>query len=211
MNDETKSALMAFMDGELSTLSARRMASRLEQETALRDAWEAQYRVSFLLHARGMGGVLASPDFADRVQQAIAAELPALPRGRRVAHWWGWSSVAAVSLLSVSLLVFTPWQDGASTGTKELGVAPAAALNQPVAEHFHLRPVRFATSSGPLLHADVTIQRDIQRIWRPAPERYLPGSSAQVAGFSSASAGLLPVSYRSQEGIYAGLDAAYHH
>jgi len=211
MNDETKSALMAFMDGELSTLSARRMASRLEQETALRDVWEAQYRVSFLLRARGTGAVLASPGFADRVQAAIAAEVPALPRGRRAAHWWGWSSVAAVSLLSVSLFVFTPWRDSVSPVAKEQAVVSAAALAQPAAEHFHLRPVRFTTSSAPLLHADLTIQRDIQRIWRPAPERYLSGSSARIAGFSSASAGLLPVDYRAQEGIYAGLDTAYHH
>ncbi|MEY2342015.1 sigma-E factor negative regulatory protein [Acidithiobacillus sp. IBUN Pt1247-S3] len=206
MNDETKSALMAFMDGELSTFSARRMATRLEQEPALRDAWETQYRVSFLLQQGRMGAALASPDFAARVQQAIAAETPQAPRVRRnAAHRWGWSSVAAVSLLTASLFVLTPpWQEDSQSSSAPTAAAPAAVASI-AGEHFTLRPVRFAVPTGPLVRADVTIQRDIQRIWRPTPERYLGWSQEGNVSFSQYPAtGLLPVAFRSQEGIYPG-------
>ena len=211
MNDETKSALLAFMDGELSTLSARRMAGRLEQEPALRDAWETQYRVSFLLQQGRVGAALASPGFAARVQQAIAAEIPQAQRTRRsAANRWGWSSVAAVTLLSASLFVLAPWQGGGESGS-----APAAASPATVAgiagEHFALRPVRFSVPAGSLVRADVTIQRDIQRIWRPTPERYRSWARAGNVSFSQYPAvGLLPVAFRSQEGIYPGSDAYQH-
>ncbi|MDD3760726.1 MAG: sigma-E factor negative regulatory protein [Acidithiobacillus sp.] len=209
MNDETKSALMAFMDGELGTLSARRMAVRLEHEPALRDAWETQYRVSFLLQQGRVGAALASPDFAARVQQAIAAELPQGQRTRRsAAQKWGWSSIAAVTLLSASLFVLAPWQSGSPTSSSVSASSPSVDVSR---QPFALRPVRFSVTSGPLLHADDTIQRDIQRIWRPAPERYLAWTQSSHRSFSeNPAAGLLPVGFRSDEGIYPGIDTYQH-
>lgn len=209
MNDETKSALMAFMDGELGTLSARRMAVRLEHEPALRDAWETQYRVSFLLQQGRVGAALASPDFAARVQQAIAAELPQDQRIRRsAAQKWGWSSIAAVTLLSASLFVLAPWQSGSPTSSSVSASSPSVDVSR---QPFALRPVRFSVTSGPLLHADDTIQRDIQRIWRPAPERYLAWTQSSHRSFSeNPAAGLLPVGFRSDEGIYPGIDTYQH-
>ncbi len=210
MNDETKSALMAFMDGELGTLSARRMANRLEQEAALRDAWETQYRVSFLLQQGRVGAALARPGFAARVQEAIAAEMPQVQGVRRGgSHWLGWSSVAAVTVLSASLFVFTPWHGGSPVGNAA-AVVPMTAASA-ASERFSLRPVRFSVASGPLMHADVTIQRDIQRIWRPVPERYLGWAHEENVGFSQFSApGLLPVDFRAQEGIYPGAGTHQH-
>ncbi|WP_308388827.1 sigma-E factor negative regulatory protein [Acidithiobacillus sp. AMEEHan] len=211
MNDETKSALMAFMDGELGTLSARRMAARLEQEPALRDAWETQYRVSFLLQQGRVGAALASPDFAARVQQAIAAELPQGQRSRHsAAQKWGWSSVAAVTLLSASLFVLAPWQSGSPTSSS-LSASSSSAVVGVSRQAFALRPVRFSVTSDPLLHADDTIQRDIQRIWRPTPERYLAWTQSSRRSFSEyPAAGLLPVGLRSEEGIYPRI-ATYQH
>jgi sigma-E factor negative regulatory protein RseA len=206
MNDETQKELMAFMEGELTGLSANRLATRLQNERGLRDAWESQYRVSYLLRHDQAGARLASSDFANRVAAAIAQEPSILApqvssriRSRN-AFWMKAGSIAAVLVVSVTLVNLLPHNAlvrGQSTPMSGGHYSQAAMLKDASApqEAFHLRPVGDfdASSMGP----DMLIQRDIKRLWIPGNGTYL---SAANTGFPDHSR-LESVVYRSTAGI----------
>ncbi len=184
MNDETRDRLMAFMDGELDGLAAQRMATRLQTEKELRDSWESQHRISFLLQHGHRGVLLPSAGFADRVQQALAAEVAPEPAARAAGRfrWIGISSAAAVAVLTVSVVLFGP----AGTPTRAVQVQAGAASPLRVSavmlplggDRFILRPVRlFGASPSQTSEADLLIQRDIQRIWVPGQRRLLAGEA----------------------------------
>lgn len=200
MNNETKSALMAFMDGELGILSARRMAVRLEREPALQAAWEEQYRVSYLLQRGQYVDVMASPGFVQRVADRIdQGEIATKPSSKT--HWWAWSSVAAVAIVSATLLL------GPHQGAREVvAMSQTPTATQPVAsnQHFFLRPVRFLSAPTHSAQADLVIQREIRNIWRPVR----PGVDS---GEVQPGVGLLPVRYQQQAGIFPEATVYWYH
>ncbi|MCE5394081.1 MAG: sigma-E factor negative regulatory protein [Acidithiobacillus sp.] len=200
MNNETKSALMAFMDGELGALSARRMAVRLEREPALQAAWEEQYRVSYLLQRGQYDGVMASPGFVQRVADRIdQGEMVTKPGAK--SHWWAWSSVAAVAIVTFSLLL------GPHQGAKDvvaLSQSPTGTQSFASNQHFFLRPVRFLSAPTHSAQTDLVIQREIRNIWRPVrPD--VDFSEVQPGR------GLLPVRYQQQAGIFPEATVYWHH
>ncbi|MGK9450387.1 sigma-E factor negative regulatory protein [Acidithiobacillus caldus] len=212
MNDESQKALMAFMAGELQGLEAERMAQRLEREAALAEAWERQHRVSFLLQQGRSGQRPAPADFAARVRAAIALETEegVLRESRRRpanGPWFKASAVAAVVVLSVSLLSFLPGRGHVPTSqmaSSSLGAnaTQAAAVDNGGRAVFALRPVRFVTTVEPDSRADLLIQRDIRRIWVPNG-RAFPNPALSYAGYDPASFGgrLLPTRYERGAGI----------
>lgn len=206
MNDETQKELMAFMEGELTGLSANRLATRLQNERGLREAWESQYQVSYLLRQDQAGARLASPNFASRVAAAIAQEPSILaPQGNsrirpRNAFWIKAGSIAAVLVVSVTLVGLLPHnalEGGHSTPMRDGHYARTAMLKgaSTPQEVFHLRPVGDfdAASIGP----DMLIQRDIKRLWIPGSSSYLPGANPEFQEHSR----LEGVVYRSTTGI----------
>jgi len=213
MNDESQKALMAFMAGELRGLEAERMAQRLEREAALADAWERQHWVSFMLQQGRSGQRPAPADFAARVRSAIVEEskrsLTAGPlRNPANGPWFKVSAVAAVLVLSVSVLSFLPGREPGFHGLPANASATAPAAQQTSATDgsgtavFALRPVRFVTGMEPNSQADLLIQRDIRRIWVPGGGVY-PGSNPSHTGYGAVPlrGGLLPTSYERGAGI----------
>ncbi|WP_291511972.1 sigma-E factor negative regulatory protein [Acidithiobacillus sp.] len=213
MNDESQKALMAFMAGELRGLEAERMAQRLEREGALAEAWERQHWVSFLLQQGRSGQRPAPADFAARVRAAIAQEVEAsqVAEHRRSAAngpWLKVSAVAAVVVLSVSVLSFLPGRErgvGSPMVNSPTAVASAQqtkAMDGSGRAVFALRPVRFVARVQPDSRADLLIQRDIRRIWVPGGRAY-PGNAPSYASSDAApfGGGLLPTSYERGAGI----------
>ncbi|WP_409408795.1 sigma-E factor negative regulatory protein [Acidithiobacillus ferriphilus] len=211
MNDETQKELMAFMEGELTGLRANRLAMRLQSERGLREAWESQYRVSFLLQNDRNGVQLASADFADRVAWAIMSEPSILApqtgrrRGVSWSFWMKAGSVAAVLVVSVTLVGVFPNniasdQPVARGGSGHYATTAMLRGFSSRSDEFHLRPVAGFTprSSG----ADVLIQRDIQRLWVPGGGNYLAPSQIFTA-YDSGQAGLESAGYTPAAGISA--------
>lgn len=214
MNDETQKELMAFMEGELSGLRANRLATRLQNERGLREAWESQYRISFLLQNDREGSLLASAGFADKVARAIAGEPNILApqsaqrRGVVGGFWIKAGSVAAVLMVSVSLVSFLsdhPVSTPSSIAGDASGhYAQTAMLRgfSPRGEVFHLHSVAdFMPPSGGM---DVLIQRDIQRLWIPGGGNYLAASSQASSPGYPGQAGLENTAATSMAGISTG-------
>ncbi|WP_414039549.1 sigma-E factor negative regulatory protein [Acidithiobacillus sp. M4-SHS-6] len=215
MNNQGREDLMAFMEGEMGPLQANRMASRLQNERRLRDAWENQYWISFLLQNDRTGTRWASPGFADRIAARIADEpsilAPRASGSRRVLgpFWMKAGAVAAVLVVSVTLVGLLP-RNTLSSG--QVDPVPAGHYNSQTAllsgtqgtqEVFHLRPVGDfnVKPTGP----DLMIQRDIKRLWIPGQSNYLPVS----ASANYANAGTLQNTvYNSTAGI--SNISAYH-
>ncbi|MBU2839768.1 sigma-E factor negative regulatory protein [Acidithiobacillus thiooxidans] len=187
MNEQTKKELMAFMEGEMGPLQANRMAARLQGEQGLRDAWENQYRVSFLLQNDRAGTQWASAGFADRVAAQIAEEPSILAPRATVSRssispfWMKAGSVAAVLVVSVTLVGLLPRNtltEGQGDHANLAHYQRTALLSgtQSSPEVFHLRPVADfnVQASGP----DLVIQRDIKRLWIPGHSNYLPASES---------------------------------
>ena len=211
MNDETQKELMAFMEGELTGLRANRLAARLQSERGLREAWESQYRISFLLQNDRKGVQLASADFADRIAWAIVSEPSILApqtaqrRGISGSFWMKAGSVAAVLVVSVTLVGILPHDivsDQSVAGSGAGHYAKTAMLRgfSSRSEEFHLRPVANFTprSSG----TDILIQRDIQRLWVPGSGNYLVSSQVSSV-YGSGQSGLESTAYTPAEGISA--------
>ncbi len=203
---------MAFMDGALDGIAAQRMATRLQTEKELRDSWESQHRIAFLLQHGHQGVLLPSASFADRVQQAIAVELAPEPVARAGRfRWIGISSAAAVAVLSASVVLFGPTGTSpraipAQAGTFSALRTPAIMLPQG-GDRFILRPVRlFGGGPSRSSEADLLIQRDIQRIWVPGQRRLLSAGQAhrqqaQETGSAAQAGGLLAVGYGYPSGL----------
>ncbi|MBN2679647.1 sigma-E factor negative regulatory protein [Acidithiobacillus montserratensis] len=208
MNNQSREELMAFMEGEMGPLQANRMAARLQTERSLRDAWENQYRISFLLQNDRKGTQWASSGFADRIAAQIADE-PAIlaPRefgSRRLSgsFWMKAGSVAAVLVVSVTLVGLLPRNtlSGGQIDALHAGHYTQTALlnhSQGTREVFHLRPVGDfnVQPAGP----DLMIQRDIKRLWIPGQSNYLPVSAS--AYYPDAEGGLQSTVYNSTAGI----------
>ena len=207
MNDETQKELMAFMEGELTGLRANRLAARLQSECGLREAWESQYRVSFLLQNDRKGVQLASTDFADRVAWEIVSEPSILapqlaPRqGIPRRFWIKVGSVAAVLVVSVTLVGLLPHRNvpdaSIITGSGSDHYAQTAMLKgfSSGNEEFHLRPV--SDIASPSSGTDILIQRDIQRLWVPGSGNYL------ASAYGSGQSGLESTADTATEGISA--------
>ena len=210
MNDETQKELMAFMEGELSGLRASRLAARMQCESGLREAWESQYRVSFLLQNDGKGVRLASPGFADRVAWAIVNEpgilAPQRPQrqGSPRSFWVKTGSVAAVLVVSVTLVGLLPHHSvGPSVAGDGSGHYAQTAMLRGFpsrGEEFHLSPV--ADFASPPIGTNVVIQRDIQRLWVPGGDNYFV-SSRVSSSYASGQSGLESAAYMPAEGISA--------
>ncbi|PKY09992.1 hypothetical protein B1757_11935 [Acidithiobacillus marinus] len=208
MNNQNREDLMAFMEGELGPLQANRMAARLQSERSLRDAWENQYRISFLLQNDRRGAQWASSGFADRIAAQIADEpailAPRLSGTRRVSpsFWMKAGSVAAVLAVSVTLVGLLPrhtLSDGQTVSVQGNHLTQTALSNsaQGTREVFHLRPVDDfnVQPAGP----DLMIQQDIKRLWIPGQSNYLPVSASAVYGHVGG--GLQNTVYSSTAGI----------
>ena len=211
MNDETQKELMAFMEGELTGLRANRLAARLQSERGLRDAWESQYRISFLLQNARKGVQLGSADFADRVAWAMVSEPSILVpqaiqrRGISGGFWIKAGSVAAVLVVSVTLVGILPHDsvsDQSVAGSESGQYAKTATLRgfSSHSEKFHLRSVASfkPQSSG----TDILIQRDIQRLWVPGSGNYFVSSQVS-SSYGSGQSGLESAAYTPAEGISA--------
>ncbi|MHB1320580.1 MAG: sigma-E factor negative regulatory protein [Acidithiobacillus ferrivorans] len=209
MNDETQKELMAFMEGELTGLRANRLAARLQSERGLREAWESQYCVSFLLQNDRNRVRLASADFADRVAWAIVSEPSILApqsarrRGISGSFWIKAGSVAAVLVVSVTLVGVLPHniasdQSVAGSGSGHYAMTAMLRGFSSRSDEFHLRPVAGFTPQHP--GTDILIQRDIQRLWVPGGGNYL-GPSQIFAAYDSGRTGLESTGYTPAAGI----------
>ncbi len=204
MNDETQKELMAFMEGELSGLRAKRLISRLQSERGLRDAWERQHSVAHLLQMPTPR--LAPPGFADRLVQAIALEpsilAPQAQLHSRPSRWIKAGSIAAVLVVSITLVGLFPRNPGTPQPASLAALHPvqaSASQGELVGpQSFALRQVDVVAEPGATM--DGLIQRDIQRLWVPGYGAYT-GSASAVHQGRSHPAGTLSATYSVTEGI----------
>lgn len=109
-------SLSAIMDGEGSVFESKRLSARLSEDGELRAAWVRYQLASAALKRQPVASVGASLSFADRVQQAIAADAASQQTAivvkpvaaRRWPRWAGQLAVAA-SCAAVAVGV-TSWQ-----------------------------------------------------------------------------------------------------
>lgn len=125
-----REALSALMDGELSQLELERLLRQLP-DAECRSVW-ARYHVGASLLHKQHARPLASPGFADKVSQALAAE-PAVGQPARTTAGRGVVRFAVAASVALAVVVGARWNlPGA--GEDAGPVMAQAALPAPVVQ-----------------------------------------------------------------------------
>jgi len=118
LHDDYRQQLSSLMDGELETDQARFLLRRIGHDEALAACQERWQLIGDLL--RGQASALAPAGFSTQVQRALDAENAI--RQKTHLRWKPWgagvalaASIAAVSLLFVTRISFTPSSSSAGT------------------------------------------------------------------------------------------------
>jgi sigma-E factor negative regulatory protein RseA len=118
MNKESLEHLSCLMDGEISRDTSRFLVRRLGSDSELRATWARYHVVRDCL--RHHEGNLAGDEFCNRVQNALAEDIPAVAARSSVGRWLKPVAGAAIAA-SVALMAIVTVGPGQSPGGDPAG------------------------------------------------------------------------------------------